>query len=215
MISTQSEVAPGVHVLRGLLDGRLAEAELAAILTSAPLRQMTVPGGRQMSVRTTNAGPLGWTSDRTGYRYSPVDPLTGEPWPPLPPHLTAAAQAAAMICLGEGFVPDACLINRYAVGTQMGMHRDTDEASYDHPIVSLSLGLTARFVLGGLERGGRTQVIELHHGDTMVFGGPARLRYHGVRALKEGDGTHAFRTNLTFRMAGSHEGANNERDGRI
>ena len=192
----------GVFVLRNTDISLTANIHVERVIAQAPLRHMTVPGGRQMSVGTTNCGELGWTSDRSGYRYSPVDPLTGKPWPKMPPPLKTMANLAAEVTFGPGFMPDACLINRYLPGTQMGMHRDTDEVDHSRPIVSLSLGLTARFALGGLVQGGRAQVILLHHGDIMVFGGPARLRYHGVRPLNAKDGTWPHRTNLTFRVAG-------------
>ena len=142
-------------------------------------------------------------SDRKGYRYAPRDPLSDRPWPPLPPVLSALATAAAADAGFPGFTPDVCLVNEYVAGTRLTLHQDRDEADYAHPIVSVSLGVSANFVLGGLARRDRTQRLPLHHGDVLVWGGPARLRYHGVLALAAD--THpllgARRLNLTFRRA--------------
>lgn len=178
-------------------------AAVAAVVEVAPLRRMVTPGGLPMSVAMTNCGDCGWVSDRKGYRYAPRDPLSDRPWPPLPPVLSALATAAAADAGFPGFTPDVCLVNEYVAGTRLTLHQDRDEADYAHPIVSVSLGVSANFVLGGLARRDRTQRLPLHHGDVLVWGGPARLRYHGVLALAAD--THpllgARRLNLTFRRA--------------
>jgi alkylated DNA repair protein (DNA oxidative demethylase) len=152
----------------------------------------------------TNCGPLGWVSDSNGYRYEAVDPVSGLPWPHMPDAFrTLASNAATDAGFGK-FIPDACLINRYEPGARLTLHQDKDERDFDQPIVSVSLGLPAVFVFGGLDRSDKVIRVNLTHGDVVVWGGPARLRYHGVLALKEGHhplvGGH--RINLTFRKAG-------------
>jgi alkylated DNA repair protein (DNA oxidative demethylase) len=157
-----------------------------------------------MSVAMSNCGPLGWVSDRSGYRYAALDPENGRSWPPLPgPFLDLARRAAAAAGFA-GFEPDACLVNLYEPGTRLSLHQDRDERDYSAPIVSVSLGLPAVFLFGGLRRGDPAARVPLGHGDVVVWGGPARLRFHGVLPLKPGDhprlGPRRF--NLTFRRAG-------------
>ncbi len=174
------------------------------LVAAAPWRHMQTPGGFQMSVAMTNCGPLGWVSDRRGYRYQPTDPLSGQFWPPLPMAFAALAQAAAAAAGFADFCPDACLVNRYLPGTRMTLHQDKNEKDFSAPIVSVSLGLPAVFQFGGMARSDRALRVPLQHGDVVVWGGAARLRYHGVLPLK--DGEHALlgaqRINLTFRRAG-------------
>lgn len=156
-----------------------------------------------MSVAMTNCGEVGWTSDRRGYRYSRTDPLTGLPWPAMPASLKKLASAAAHIVGFESFEPDVCLINQYKPGAQMSAHQDRNERSFEHPIVSVSLGITARFFVLGEEKRGASKSVDLVDGDVIVFGGQARRFYHGVRKLKAS--THPtigdVRWNLTFRVA--------------
>lgn len=203
---TAAEFQPGAWLLP-----RYAEAEVQGLLAAiaqvnqeAPFRAMMTPGRRWMSVGLTNCGALGWVSDQRGYRYQGTDPESGRPWPPLPEVLLALARRAAERAGFPGFVPDACLINRYLPGAKMALHQDRDEQSYQHPIVSVSLGLPATFLFGGMERGDRAERIPLEHGDVVVFGGPARLRFHGVSPVADGD--HPLvgrqRLNLTLRKAG-------------
>ncbi|MBD1550600.1 DNA oxidative demethylase AlkB [Pseudomonas typographi] len=185
-----------------------AEQLLPALLQvrqQAPLRHLVTPGGFTMSVGMTNCGPLGWTSDRRGYRYSPVDPNTGRAWPAMPGAFLALAQAAAREAGFEGFAPDACLVNHYRPGSRLTLHQDRDEHDLSAPIVSVSLGLPAVFQWGGLARGDRTVKVPLQHGDVVVWGGEDRLRYHGVLPLKEGEHPRLGprRVNLTFRQAGA------------
>jgi alkylated DNA repair protein (DNA oxidative demethylase) len=177
---------------------------LDAVLAAAPFRQMITPGGFTMSVALSSCGTLGWTTDRSGYRYTRDDPLTGKPWPKMPEVFLELAQAAARDAGFTDFMPDSCLINRYVPGAKMSLHQDKDEVSYAAPIVSVSLGLPAMFLFGGFERGDKSQRVPLFHGDIVVWGGVDRLRFHGVLPIK--DGLHPRlgeqRINFTFRTAG-------------
>ncbi len=196
----------GAVVLRGfaLADDKSLLQALDRIVAQAPFRHLVTPGGLRMSVGMTNAGPLGWVSDRRGYRYEPVDPQSGKPWPPLPELFLKLAGSAAEHAGFPGFVPDACLINRYVPGTRLSLHQDRDERDFAHPIVSVSLGIPAVFLFGGMQRADRPLRVPLAHGDVVVWGGPARLRHHGVLPLKpdQHDALGACRINLTFRRAG-------------
>jgi alkylated DNA repair protein (DNA oxidative demethylase) len=195
----------GAVVLRGvaLANDVALLAGVREVIAQAPLRRMITPGGLQMSVAMTNCGSLGWVSDRGGYRYAPLDPTSGRPWPALPPAFATLAAEAAEQAGFLGFKPDVCLINRYEAGTRLSLHQDRDEQDYAHPIVSVSLGVGAVFLFGGLKRSGKTARVRLEHGDVVVWGGPARLRYHGVLPLEEATHplTGATRFNLTFRKA--------------
>ena len=192
-----------------LLRGFAAASELRwmeavqALQAQAAFRVMQVPGGKSMSVAITNCGDWGWVSDLQGYRYSAVDPQSGLSWPAMPAFLRQQAVEAAAQVGYAGFAPDACLINRYEIGARMGLHRDQDEADFAAPIVSVSLGLPCNFLWGGLARQSPVRRFVLTHGDVLVWGGPSRLRFHGVSPLK--DGQHHLlgseRWNLTFRMA--------------
>jgi alkylated DNA repair protein (DNA oxidative demethylase) len=199
-------LAPGAVVLRGFAraDEDALLAALEGVLAAAPPRHLIVPGGHRMSVAMTNCGDLGWVSDTTGYRYDPIDPLSGRPWPPLPAAFRALAVGAAAAAGFPAFAPDACLVNRYEPGARLSLHRDADERDRSQPIVSVSLGLPATFLFGGLRRTEPTIAVPVAHGDVVVWGGPARLRYHGVRALAAGAHARlgAQRINLTFRKAG-------------
>ncbi len=198
-------VRSGATLLRGRalsLEAPLLAA-LDLIATEAPFRHMVTPGGFEMSVAMTNCGSVGWITDRTGYRYDARDPARGVPWPAMPEIFTALARDAAAEAGFPDFAPDACLINRYEPGARLSLHQDKDEADYNHPVVSVSLGLPAAFQFGGLKRGDPTTRIPLRHGDVVVWGGPSRLAYHGVLALKAGE--HPVlgrrRLNLTLRKA--------------
>ncbi|KRE89122.1 alpha-ketoglutarate-dependent dioxygenase [Frateuria sp. Soil773] len=196
----------GAVVLRGfaLDDAAALLRAIDAIAAQAPFRHLVTPGGFRMSVGMTNAGPLGWVSDRRGYRYDPVDPESGRPWPALAPSFLHLAGAAAAQAGFDGFVPDACLVNRYVPGTRLSLHQDRDERDLGQPIVSVSLGLPATFLFGGMQRTDRQRRVPLAHGDVAVWGGPARLRFHGVLPLKPGHhpSLGECRINLTFRRAG-------------
>ncbi|MEE9681171.1 DNA oxidative demethylase AlkB [Pseudomonas moraviensis] len=193
-------------VLRGFALPQVEQllTELEAILAAAPLRHMVTPGGFSMSVGTSSCGQLGWITDRSGYRYSSVDPLSGLPWPSMPAVFADLAHEAAKRAGFLGFQADSCLINQYVPGAKMSLHQDKDEKGYAAPIVSLSLGLPAIFLFGGFERSDKTRRIPLLHGDMVVWGGVDRLRYHGVLPIKPGQ--HPLlgerRINITFRVAG-------------
>jgi len=202
-------LAEGALLLRGFAaadptaEAALMEA-LERVIAAAPLRRMTTPNGQRMSVAMSNCGPLGWVSDRSGYRYVALDPESGGPWPPLPESFRDLARRAAAAAGFAGFEPDACLVNRYEPGTRLSLHQDRDERDYSAPIVSVSLGLPAVFLFGGLRRSDPAARVALAHGDVVVWGGPARLRFHGVLPLKPGCHPRLGerRVNLTFRRAG-------------
>jgi len=193
----------GAVLLRGFASAvapRLLE-QVERISQAAPFRFLTTRGGYTMSVAMTNCGRTGWVSDRTGYRYDPIDPDTGKPWPPMPEAFLSLAAGAAAEAGFESYDPDACLINRYVAGSKLGMHQDRDENDQWAPIVSVSLGLPATFLWGGKRRDDRIRRLRVEHGDVAVWGGPARFVYHGVAPLKEGIHplTGSVRINLTFR----------------
>lgn len=199
------ELRRGAFLLRSFAGPLAAELirGVERIITAAPLRHMLTPGGQRMSVAMTNCGTAGWITDRRGYRYEARDPDTGDAWPAMPADFEELAHAAAASVGFAGFYPDACLINRYLPGARMSLHQDRDERDFGQPIVSVSLGLPAVFLLGGLERAARAQRITLSHGDVLVWGGAARLLFHGVLPIKEGrhETLGATRINLTFRKA--------------
>ena len=178
-------------------------AALEDIVAAAPFRHMVTPGGQRMSVAMTNCGDAGWVTDRRGYRYDPIDPASGRPWPAMPAVFHELAVHAATAAGYEGFAPDACLINCYEPGARLTLHQDKNERDLAAPIVSVSLGLPAKFLFGGLARSDRPLRVRMEHGDIAVWGGPSRLAYHGIDALK--DGHHPLlgrrRINLTFRRA--------------
>lgn len=198
------DLAEGVALLRGHADAAALAEPLRAVLDRAPLRRMSTPGGRVMSVAMSNCGPLGWVTDRRGYRYEPADPATGRPWPPMPEAFAGLAAEAAQTAGFPGFRPDACLINRYEPGARLSLHQDRDERDFGQPIVSVSLGLPAVFLLGGSRRSDPVARLRLEDGDVLVFGGPARLIHHGVKPVETGEHPllGACRINLTFRKAG-------------
>lgn len=177
---------------------------VAKVTEYAPFRHLVTPGGKRMSVAMTNCGPFGWVSDRTGYRYQTVDPVTGEKWPPMPLIFAEVARKAAEKAGYPGFAPDVGLINEYRPGTRLTAHQDKDEKDRKSPIVSISLGVPATFLWGGLRRGGRNRRIPLRHGDVLVWGGPDRFRFHGISTLKQDHHplTGERRINITFRHTG-------------
>lgn len=198
------EIDPGASLLRGFAAPTAALlAHIGEISASAPFRHLQTRGGGTMSVAMTNCGPLGWHSDARGYRYVGADPLTGRAWPAMPAAFRDLARRAAEAGGFDGFVPDACLVNRYEPGAQMGAHRDHDELDMRHPIVSVSIGLPAQFLWHGATRAGSPRRLWVEDGDVVVWGGPARAAYHGVRKLDPGTHalTGALRYNLTFRRA--------------
>ena len=195
----------GAAVLHGFARSEVATllAAVQNVTAAAPFRNMITPGGLRMSVAMTNCGRAGWVTDRRGYRYEAADPLTGRCWPPIPASFRELAARAADAAGFAGFEPDACLVNRYEPGTRLSLHRDENERDLTAPIVSVSLGLPAVFLFGGLSRGDRARRIPLESGDVVVWGGPARLTYHGVAPLAAGEDplSGRCRINLTLRRA--------------
>lgn len=197
------EVCPGMWFLPGFTDPPSLKAAIDRVCAAAPMRQMITPGGFRMSVNMTNCGRFGWISDRRGYRYELTDPESGKDWPAMPDVFAALATGAADIAGYPNFVPDACLVNCYEPGAGMTAHQDCNEQDYTHPIVSVSLGIPARFFIQGPERKGKSIPLDLSSGDVVVWGGPSRLYYHGIRPLKDNVDPDfgRCRFNLTFRRA--------------
>ena len=198
-------IVPGALWLRGFA-GDEAKSLLRAIeriAAAAPFRNMVTPGGFTMSVAMTNCGKAGWITDRRGYRFAEVDPLSAKPWPAMPKLLSDLAGRAAAAAGFADFAPDACLVNRYEPGARMSLHQDKDERDFTQPIVSISLGLPATFLFGGLKRSDRPKRLRLESGDIVVWGGPARLVFHGIDPLPAGAHslTGGYRYNLTLRKA--------------
>jgi alkylated DNA repair protein (DNA oxidative demethylase) len=193
-------------VLRGFAQPYVDKllSSIIEVERASPFRHMVTPSGFTMSVALTNCGALGWTTERRGYRYTGIDPDNDRPWPAMPAVFAQLASNAAQAAGFGGFTPDACLVNRYGPSARLTLHQDKNERDFDAPIVSVSLGMTAIFLFGGLERTHKTAKIPLYHGDVAVWGGQDRLRYHGVKPLK--DEPHSLlgrqRINLTFRKAG-------------
>jgi alkylated DNA repair protein (DNA oxidative demethylase) len=190
-----------------LLPGFLAPDEQAALAAEtlalaelAPPSRAITPYGRTMSVAMTSFGPLGWVSDARGYRYQPHHPVTGEPWPPIPQRLL---DLWAELCPGHP-PPDACLVNLYDAAARLGLHRDEDETDFSIPVLSVSLGDTALFRLGGLKRSDPTSRVRLASGDVCLLEGETRLAYHGVDRILPGSSRllpNGGRLNLTLRRA--------------
>lgn len=198
-------IAEGATLLHGFAAAEATTliAAIKQVAAAAPFRQMVTPGGRRMSVAMTNCGRAGWITDRCGYRYAELDPLTQSPWPAIPAAFLRLAACAAAAVGFHGFKPDACLINRYAPGARLSLHQDRDERDFNAPIVSVSLGLPAVFLFGSVRRSDRPQRLRMESGDVAVWGGPARLVYHGIAPLADGEHTltGSCRYNLTLRKA--------------
>ena len=196
-------IGPGAVLLPGFAaaDASALMEDVLAVAAVSPFRHLVTPGGALMSVAMTNCGTLGWISDRRGYRYEPVDPLTDRPWPPMPALFRSLVRDACATAGFAAFEPEACLVNRYAPASKLSLHQDRDELDLAAPIVSVSLGLPATFLFGGQDRGDRPARHRLRSGDVVLWGGASRLAYHGIAPLA--DGVHplagAFRYNLTFR----------------
>ena len=203
--ASKEMLCPGAVMLRRFAQKYETElfAGLKEVTAKAPFRHMVTPGGFRVSVAMTNCGAFGWITDETGYRYDRVDPQTNATWPEMPDCFLKLASSAATEVGFDEFLPDACLINRYEPGSKLSLHQDKNERDFEQPIVSVSLGVSATFLFGGSRRNDETERIPVEHGDVIVWGGPARLRYHGVLALKEGFHPLAGgrRFNLTFRKA--------------
>lgn len=198
------QIGPGAFLLRGfaLTESDALLQQIESVAQQAPFRHQITPGGHTMSAAMTNCGDLGWVTDTSGYRYSRLDPMTGQPWPALPALVLDVAQRAASTAGYSGFAPQACLINRYVTGARMGLHQDKDEQDLDAPIVSISLGAPMHFQFGGLTRQDRYVRWKLEHGDVVVWGGESRLYYHGVAPMGK-NAAHpvsgSVRYNITLR----------------
>ncbi len=203
---SSERIAEGAVLFKGRLAAHCAGIieTVRQISRNSPFRHLITPGGYPMSVSMTSCGELGWISDHRGYRYSRHDPQTGRPWPPMPELFAALARSAAEAAGFPDYRPDACLINRYRPGTRLSLHQDKDEKDLAHPVVSFSLGLPATFLWGGFKRADKVRRLLLEHGDVLVWGGPDRLRYHGIAPLGEAEDPllGQQRINLTFRRAG-------------
>ncbi|MEL7022503.1 MAG: alpha-ketoglutarate-dependent dioxygenase AlkB [Pseudomonadota bacterium] len=193
-------LSEGLVLLADFADATQMLRSLPKITNRSPFRHMQTPGGKPISVAVTNCGAVGWVSDRRGYRYQPIDPTTGETWPALPAAWTRVAVAAAEAAGFGGFAPNACLINRYRPGNQLTAHQDKNEGNFDPPVVTVSTGLPAEFLVWGETRQGSPLGVPVYDGDVIVMGGPARLHYHGVKRLKSSnDLANQQRISLTFR----------------
>ena len=197
-----TEEIAGFQIHRGMLAPAAQSGlldDLRAVIAAAPLVQPVTAWGKPMSVRMTSAGQVGWVIERGRYRYSPVHPETGTPWPEIPDTVLSVWRAVS----GWAANPESCLINWYGDGARMGLHQDKDEGQFDAPVVSISLGDPARFRMGGTERSDPTHSTVLESGDVVVMGGAARLAYHGVDRVMFGEGNllpDGGRINLTMRV---------------
>jgi alkylated DNA repair protein (DNA oxidative demethylase) len=193
-------LGPGMALLPGRAGAEILSAA-RDVLAARPAAAMTTPGGKQMSVAMSSCGTLGWVTDRSGYRYAASDPQTGLAWPAMPEPLRRLAASAAAASGFPAFAPEACLINVYGPAARLSLHQDRDEQDFTQPIVSVSLGRSALFRFGGTRRGEPTRSVTLDHGDVLVFGGPARLMFHGIDRLTGPlhESLGDSRINLTFR----------------
>jgi DNA oxidative demethylase len=205
LFDSAQQIKPDVWLLPNAVNSQELIHDIALLAAASPFRHLQVASGQNMSVAMTNCGSLGWYSDRAGYRYQATDPLSlpmaGQAWPAMPPSWSQKASDLAALAGWSEFKPDACLINRYEAGARMGLHQDRDERDFGHPIVSVSLGASCQFLIGGLKRTDPVQKIALHSGDVVVWGASARLMFHGVAPVKV-SGNAPLRYNLTFRKAG-------------
>jgi alkylated DNA repair protein (DNA oxidative demethylase) len=206
MVTAPLHIAPGILLWRERLD-RTAQAELLADVLArvreAPFYRPQMPGsGKPFSVEETNFGPLGWVSDKKGYRYQPQHPVTAKPWPDIPSRLTALWDEIAEAAYPGSGTPQCCLVNLYRAGARMSLHQDRDEEALSAPVVSVSLGDAAVFRMGGVQKGGPTKSVRLASGDVVMFGGPARLVHHGIDRILPGTSSlipDDGRINLTLR----------------
>ena len=195
------EILSDMYILRSFTSLASLIDEVKSVVQRAPLRYMQTPGGKKLNISMTNCGEYGWISESSGYRYTKHDPTSGQKWPNMPESFQLLAMQAARKCDFNGFKPNACLINHYKLGRNLTAHQDKNEPDLSQPIVSVSLGMSARFQIYGDSRNNKPLEIELYDGDVMVWGRSARLIYHGVKTNHSIPhpilGTH--RINLTFR----------------
>ncbi len=199
------EVEPlgdGLVLLPGFADTAALLAFLPAVTASAPFRQQVTPGGKTIAVAMTNCGELGWVSDRGGYRYQPTDPTSGEHWPAMPEAWRSIASRAAALAGCADYVPNVCLVNRYLPGQRLSSHQDLDERDFSQPVVTVSTGLPATFLVHGETRGGKPRRLPLVDGDVLVMGGASRRHFHAVdKIAPDPAGRVPHRISLTFRAA--------------
>lgn len=201
------DLAEGLFLHRGAItpdDQTILVRDIAQVADFAPFRHPRTPGGHPTSAAMTNAGQAGWWSDRQGYRYLIHQPDSDRPWPSMPASFHAAVEVGTRGTPWPDFSPDACLINFYGAAAKMGLHQDKDERDFTQPIVTVSLGDAADFLVGGFARTDKTAVVRLHSGDVLVMGGPSRMRFHGVRRIHTGTSPLSAlhgRYSLTFRKA--------------
>lgn len=197
------ELSPGVFLFRSYVDENVFMDTVNNVTEEIPFRHMVTPGGKKINVAGSSMGKCGWYSDRRGYRYEMSDPVTGKNWPDIPEHIHKIITNAAKKAGFNNFRADSCFINRYDPNVRLTAHIDQDEVDFSQPIVSVSLGVSAIFQIFGETRGGKPLNIPLHSGDLLIFGGPARRLYHGVKKLDLGHHplTGDKRINLTFRKA--------------
>ena len=197
------ELIPGVFLFQSYIDEELFMETVKSVTEEIPFRHMVTPGGKKINVAGSSMGTCGWYSDRRGYRYEMSDPVTGKEWPAIPDHIASIITNAAAKAGFKDFIADSCFINQYAPDVRLTAHIDQDEVDFSQPIVSVSLGVSAIFQIFGENRGGKAMNIPLNSGDLLIFGGPARRLYHGVKKLSHS--THPLtgdkRINLTFRKA--------------
>lgn len=197
------ELAPGIFLFQRYIDEEMVYKVVKSAEAEIPFRHMVTPGGKRINVAGISMGDCGWYSDRRGYRYEKTDPITGKKWPKIPDHISKITTDAAYKAGFPNFVPDSCFINKYEPGVRLTAHIDQDEVDFSMPIVSISIGVSAIFQVFGKKRGGKSLNIQLNSGDLLIFGGPARRTYHGVKKLEEQSHplTGNIRYNLTFRKA--------------
>lgn len=197
------ELAAGVFLFRSYVDEDIFMQTVKDVTKKIPFRHMITPGGKKINVAGSSMGKCGWYSDRRGYRYEMTDPVTGKNWPAIPSHIGKIITDAAKKAGFPNFKADTCFINRYEPNVRLTAHIDQDEVDFNQPIVSVSLGVSAIFQIFGEIRGGKPLNIPLHSGDLLIFGGPARRLYHGVKKLEQSHHplTGDNRINLTFRKA--------------
>lgn len=203
LVPEMEELAPGVFLFRTFVDEKKIFEVVQNAAKETPFRHMVTPGGKKINVAGISMGDAGWYSDRRGYRYERTDPMSGKAWPNIPHDISKITTDAAKKAGFKNFVPDSCFINRYEPGVRLTAHIDQDEVDFDQPIVSISIGVSAIFQIFGKTRGGKAMNIPLHSGDLLIFGGPARRLYHGVKKIEPQSHplTGDIRYNLTFRKA--------------
>ncbi len=202
LFNQDCEISPDIYLYRQKVSWALWADDIKRLIKVAPLRFMRTAGGKRLNISMTNCGDVGWTSSEQGYRYLSRDPASGKPWPKLPPSFAQLGTQIAALTGFEHFQPNACLVNHYQAGQKLNAHQDKNEPDLSQPVVSVSLGMSATFLIYGDERGNKAQKIILNDGDVMIWGRSARLMYHGVETKNTQPhpelGFHRF--NVTLRQ---------------